>query len=229
MPGGLASWLGDDEAASKTKLPRRPRPQGRGQVAPAAPVIDVDAASPNATAEGGGKTNRLRAPAAKGAWDPFSSKGTREDARQNAFALLRKGAAAAKPPATSTASTPSPPAWREGSRPRASSWDPFGAPLADGKENRGNAFSKLLAAPASQQHSTQRRASSGGPGKKTKLNSSGGGGGSPEADAVTRFCECPICGKRVSCVVGHVCMRLYQAGEASFFRVHVNPHACSVD
>eukprot|EP00752_Nemacystus_decipiens_P009570 g8550.t1 len=34
--------------------------------------------------------------------------------------------------------------------------------------------------------------------KKTKLNnSSGGGGGSPEADALTRFCECPICGKRV--------------------------------
>ena len=200
MPGGLASWLGDDERTINAKLPRRPRVPSR---AAAAPVIDVDAASPGATAAGGGKTNLPRAPAGSEAWDPFSSKGTREDASQskNAFALLRKGAAAAKQPATSTASTPSPPAWREGSRPPASSWDPFGAPLADGKENRGNAFSRLLAAPASQQHqSAQRRNSSGGPGKKAKLNnnsSSGGGGGSPEADAVTRFCECPVCGERV--------------------------------
>eukprot|EP00903_Cladosiphon_okamuranus_P009192 g8779.t1 len=194
MPGGLASWLGDDECA-KAKLPKRPRLPSR---AAAAPVIDVDATSPGTTAAGGGKTNRLRAPAGKGAWDPFSSKGKREDASQDAFALMRKGAAAAKPPAASTASASSPPAWREGSRPPASSWDPFGPPCADGKENRGNAFSKLLAAPASQQHGPHGKSSFGGSVKKTKLNNgSGGGGGSSEADAVTRFCECPVCGKRV--------------------------------
>lgn len=206
MPGGLASWLGDDEVAIKAKLPRRPRPPPSR----AAPVIDVDAAPPAVTAEGGGggKTNRLQAPTEKEAWDPFSSKGTREDASQNAFALLRKGAAARHPTAaTSSASTPSPPAWREGSRPPASSWDPFGASAADEKENRGNAFSKLLAAPTSQQQhsssSTQKgRSSFGAPGKKAKLSS--GGGGSPEAGAVTRFCECPVCGKRVRFDVGNL-------------------------
>lgn len=200
MPGGLASWLGDNEGATKAKLPKRPRLLSR---AAGAPVIDVDAASPGATTPGGGKTNRLRAPAEKGAWDPFSSKGTLQDASQDAFALLRKGkgAAASKPAAASIASTPSPPGLCEGSRPPASFWDPFGATVADGKENRGNAFSKLLAAPASsQQHAAQRRSSSGGSGKKAKPNNSSGGGGvgSPEADAVTRFCECPVCGKRVS-------------------------------
>lgn len=199
MPGGIASWLDDDEAAKKinAKLPRLPRVPS---TCAAAPVIDVDAASPDSTAAGVGKTNHLQVPAEKEAWDPFSSNGTCEDTNQNAFALLRKGAAAAKQPATtSTGSTPSPSAWREGSKPPASSWDPFGASSADEKENRGNAFSKLLAAPTSQQHSAQKgRSSFGGPGKRTKLNSSSsGGGGSPDADAVTRFCECPVCGKRV--------------------------------
>lgn len=200
MLGGLASWLDDDEAAIKAKLPTR-----SSRAAAATPVIDVDAASPDATAAGGGKINRVQAPAEKGVWDPFASKVTCEDASQNAFALLRKGAAAAKQPATPTASTPSPPAWREGRGPPASSWDPFGASLADGKENRGNAFSKLLAAPTSQQqHSSLQkgRSSCGGPRKKTRLNSSSGGG-SPEADAVTRFCECPVCGKRVRLCVEH--------------------------
>lgn len=194
MPGGLASWLDDDKAAIKAKLPK----PSRG--AAAAGVIDVDAASPDATAEGGGKTNCLQAPAEQKAWDPFSAKGACEDASQNAFALLRKGAAAAAP-ATPTASAPSPTAWREGSRPPASYWDPFEEPLAaDGKENRGNAFSKLLAAPTSQQQSSMHkgRSSAGGPGKRTRLNNHGGG--SPEADAVTRFCECPVCGKRVRLV-----------------------------
>lgn len=236
MPSGLASWLDDDTTSRKCKLPptareapsKKRRSKSKAQLAS---DMDVDAASPDAAGASGGSNNLvrssagkrargesnnlLRASAGKPAWDPFSSNNhssssSRLDAREDAFARLRQGAAAAKQqPASSTnaASTPSPPTWRRDSPPSSSSsWDPFGS-TADGKENRGNAFSKLLAAP-SQQHSSQNGRSlfDGGSGKKTKLSASvpptplaaGVGGMASEAEAETRFCECPVCGKRVS-------------------------------
>lgn len=208
MPGGLASWLDDESTSRKSKLPPRTahfRSKSR-EASQLASAIDVDATSPDATSARGGRNNLLPASAGKPAWDPFSSSSARVNAREDAFARLRQGAAAAKQqPATSTtaASTPSPPSWRRESSPPSSTWDPF-AGTADGKENRGNAFSKLLATPC-QQHSSHkgRGLVGGGSGKRTKLSArtaavAGGlGGTASEAEAATRFCECPVCGKRV--------------------------------
>lgn len=204
MPGGkLASWLDDEPVpvVRKCKLPSDS--WGRDEHAV---VVDVDAASPDNTMAGGGKANRLHALAGKEAWDPFSSSTAKaREGAPDAFARLRQGAAAAA--VSTSASTPSPPAWREQAKPPpSSSWDPFGEAASEGKENRGNAFSKLLAATTSQQKGRAARdklhaapkGSLGGPGKKTKLSGGGGGGGSAsEVEAVTRFGECPVCGKRV--------------------------------
>lgn len=211
MPGGkLSSWLDDEPvpAVRKCKLPS----VSWGGRAEHAVVVDADATSPDNTMAGGGKANRLHALAEKEAWDPFSSSTSkaREDA-PDAFERLREGAAAAA--GSTSASTPPVPAWREPTKPPpSSSWDPFGAAASEGKENRGNAFSKLLAATPTQQkgraardklHTAPKR-SLGGPGKKTKLSGGGGGGSASEAEAVTRFCECPVCGKRVRFCVSYV-------------------------
>lgn len=212
MPGGLASWLDDKSNSRKSKLPSSAtaahdvhRERKASQVVS---VIDVDAASPDAAVARGEKASNtpLQASAGKPAWDPFSSNSARVDAREDAFARLRQGAAAAKQQPTTpttTASTPSPPTWRRESPPSSSSWDPF-ASTADGKENRENAFSKLLAAPCQQHSSHKGRSLVGGGGSSKRAKPSaptamaaGLGGTASEAGAVTRFCECPVCGKRV--------------------------------
>lgn len=243
MPGGLASWLDDESISRKSKLPSKATGGAhKSRASLLSSAIDVDAASPDATNAGGGRNN-LNLPqtsAEKPAWDPFSSNSSCVDAREDAFSRLRQGAAAAQQqPATSTtASTPSPPTWRE--PPSSSSWDPF-ASTADGKENRGNAFSKLLAAPGQQHSSHKGRSFVGGPGNRTKLNgiimAAPGGTGTEAEEAVTRFCECPVCGKRVRlgvcavfCVfagVKHVPLPVQKQGTEFVPSCHVHTDCCT--
>lgn len=216
MPGDLASWLDDESAPGKNK-PRVPllaaNPNGgdgvgsRRQVS----IIDVDGASPEAapSARGGKKADTsshsllgrdsMSRSAEKAAWDPFGPDSTC-GARDNAFARLRQGAAAGL--SAASASTPSPPASRDPAT--LSSWDPFACAGDDGKENR-NAFSKLFAA-ASQPGNHSKGKSGGGPGSAKRKrpgvavptsSTVGGGGAGAAAEAATRFCECPVCGKKV--------------------------------
>ncbi|CAM9328066.1 unnamed protein product, partial [Hapterophycus canaliculatus] len=216
MSGGLASWL-DDESSCEKHKPRVPlltaNPNGGVGSSTELSIIDVDGAPPEAApaAKGGTKSDvhshitlrkgSMSSSAEKPAWDPFGPDSTC-GARENAFARLRQGAAAGRS-AASSASTPSPPASRDPAA--SSSWDPFACAGEDGKENR-NAFSKLFA--AASQHGSQSKGKSGGGGPSSAKrkrptsrvaapNAARAGGVRGAAEAATRFCECPVCGKKV--------------------------------
>ncbi|CAM9308817.1 unnamed protein product, partial [Laminaria digitata] len=96
-----------------------------------------------------------------------------------------------------------------GSSPGSAPWDPF-ASSGEGKENGGdNAFSRLLASPGQGASGKGRSVlvkgqgarSSSSAGKRKRPVGSSPMGASTSAgmgeDAATRFCDCPVCGKRV--------------------------------
>ncbi|CAB1112882.1 unnamed protein product [Ectocarpus sp. CCAP 1310/34] len=160
-----------------------------------ASVSVVDEAAPSSTCVTRGQ-GPAPGSAEKEAWDPFGS-----DCREDAFARLLSAANRPAGSSTTTASTSQPAAG-----PASSSWDPF-ASTGDGKENRGNALSKLLASPSQPNGSSKGRSGPSSAKRKrpavgsTLLSAAAAGGaragGAGNAEALTRFCECPVCGKRV--------------------------------
>lgn len=218
MPGGLSSWLDDESSSSGKNTPRVPllaaNPNGRVGSRKEVSVIDVDGASPEPAPRAGGAKkpgssrqsslgkDSMSSSAEKTAWDPFSRDSTC-GGRENAFARLRQGAAAGL--SAASASTPSPPASRDPVA--SSSWDPFACAGDDGKENQ-NAFSKLFAAASQHGSHSKGRSGSGPASAKRKrpgvgvANASAIVGAGGAAEAATRFCECPVCGKKVR----HVCI-----------------------
>lgn len=197
MPGGLASWLDDTNGQ-----PHVPRRNDAGSADRRASVSVIDEAAPSTCSTGG--QGPVPDSAEKEPWDPFGS-----DCREDAFARLlsatNRPAAGSSTTATTTASTLSPPA-------ASSSWDPF-ASTGDGKENRGNALSKLLASPSQPNSGSKGRSGPSSAKRKRPavgstllLNAAAAGGaragGAGNAEAVTRFCECPVCGKRVRSCCG---------------------------
>ncbi|CAM9495520.1 unnamed protein product [Ectocarpus sp. 6 AP-2014] len=192
MPGGLASWLDDTNG--------QPHVRRRNDAFSAdrrTSVSVIDEAAPSSTSSAGGSQGPAPDSAEKEAWDPFES-----DCREDAFARLLSAANRPAGSSTTTASTSQPAA-----SPASSSWDPF-ASTGEGKENRGNALSKLLASPSQPNSSSKGRSGPSSAKRKrpvvgsTLLNATTAAGGSRaggagNAEAVTRFCECPVCGKRV--------------------------------
>ncbi|CAM9354004.1 unnamed protein product [Ectocarpus sp. 4 AP-2014] len=185
MPGGLASWL--DDTNGQPHVRRRNDTCSADRMASVS-VIDEVAPSSQGPAP---------CSAEKESWDPF-----RSDCHEDAFARLLSAANRPAASSTTTASTSQPAA-----APASSSWDPF-ASTGDGKENRGNALSKLLASPSQPNGSSKGRSGPSSAKRKrpavgsTLLNATaaaGGAraGGAGNAEAVTRFCECPVCGQRV--------------------------------
>ena len=213
MPGGLAEWLHDSSVvkrrddnkkreassnsakASSSPRTRIPRPRGQPSTesvasSPKNVVIDVDTGTPNAPACPESSLAVQNLPSKhppKVPWDPFG-RGT-VDTKDDAFARLLNGRSSAtktRPTQARVASsTPKPNT--------SSSWDPFAAD--DGKENRRtSAFSKLLS-PKRQACGTSTNSSGGGKRKRTIGSTSSA---DPKLAAATRFCECPVCGERVS-------------------------------
>lgn len=138
---------------------------------------------------------------AEALWDPFLVKqDMTTPSKPNAFARLLQGASSAtkQPSSTEDNAQPITPVSL------VSAWDPFAS--GDGKEN--NAFSKMLAATLFSSSSSTSRVKGGrssGAGKRKRPVGSLGLSGGAAADAnagvvaaTTRFCECPVCGKRVS-------------------------------
>lgn len=142
-------------------------------------------------------------------WDPFSnaddqrnpadtalgSADRRSSIDNNAFTrLLQGGTLSSSKPKADAATTPR----------RTDSWDPFSSkPDEEGKENsRGNAFLTMLAAQVGSNSGGGRSALAGksrvadmkNAGKRKRV---GGGLTGDTVGAATRFCECPVCGKRV--------------------------------
>ena len=176
------------------------------------PIIDVDAVTPCESAAGPGKTTRLvsssntsKAASSKAGsallWDPFASE-ERHAQQDDAFVRLLQGRPSSKLKGARSAGV-SPSLSNGGSS--GSTWDPF-ASIGEGKENGGdNAFSRLLASPGQGASGKGRgvlfkgaRSSAGK--RKRPAGSSPNGSSAPagtEEDAMTRFCDCPVCGKRV--------------------------------
>lgn len=245
MPGGLASWLDDENEANA--IDRRNRSNNRGNTdnpgatrAIPAPVqarpnrqplitmkevhaldvsiIDVDAETSNANAgekkevagsatpsdmRQRGETSRSTGHCSQDEprpWDPFASNPA-GDKRLDAFTRLLQG------PAVSTAAH-SHPCTRTGRTiDQSITWDPFPDLADDGKENGDNAFSILLASPSP----GAGKGRGGAPGKGQRLSTgkkrkrpvgSSPSNGAVGTGAATRFCECPVCGKRVSLISG---------------------------
>lgn len=186
------------------------------------PIIDVDAVTPCATAVGPGKTTSLASSSssstpkraatlpAKAPWDPFASE-ERHAPQDDAFARLLQGRPSSKLKAARSAGVS--PSLSTGSSPGSAPWDPF-ASSGEGKENGGdNAFSRLLASPGQGASGKGRSVlvkgqgarSSSSAGKRKRPVGSSPMGASTSAgmgeDAVTRFCDCPVCGKRVRFLV----------------------------
>ncbi|CAN0496400.1 unnamed protein product [Ectocarpus sp. 12 AP-2014] len=191
MPGGLASWL--DDSNGQPHVRRRDDACSADRMAS---VSVIDEAAPSSTSSTRGQ-GPVPGSAEREAWDPFGS-----DCREDAFTRLLSAATRPAGSSTTPASTSQPAA-----APASSSWDPF-ASTGDGKENRGNALSKLLASPSQPNGSSKGKSGPSSAKRKrpavgsTLLNATtaaGGAraGGAENAEAVTRFCECPVCGKRV--------------------------------
>lgn len=199
-------------AAPPSTPTTRQRVTSTATASPSFPIIDVDAVTPCASAVGLGQTTPLAssrntsALPSQAPWDPFASEEHHAE-QDDAFSRLLQGRPSAKPkgarsagvyPSLSTASSPG------------STWDPF-ASSGQGKENGGdNAFSRLLASPGQGASGKGRgvllKGARSSAGKRKRpvgsLHSSGPSTSSgAEEDAVTRFCECPVCGKRVRFLV----------------------------
>lgn len=212
---------------NKARRPNLPANPNVGVARPAhlPPVIDVDretlpphaAAAPSGETKGGPSrrsTEKCAMPdsAEKNAWDPFGQGKSRTagGARENALTRLRQAAAGRSSAAAASTATRTPSPLTPRGLAASSSWDPFACDSDGGKENR-NAFSKLFAAAGQHQGNSSQGRSSGPAGMKRKRptssflhngnNSSAtavaAGGSGRGTDAVTRFCECPVCGKKV--------------------------------
>lgn len=158
-------------------------------------------------------------------WDPFHCGDGRENAF--ARLLSSSSSSSSKPRTTQrTPDTQAPSTPISKLRETSSPWKPF-ASGGDNKENRGreNAFSKMLAGTMCQQRFTSGTTRSTGKGssvfgkpvrslsdsvngKRKRPRPAGpsvlkgpvpgaGAGARTKAGATTRFCECPVCGKRV--------------------------------
>lgn len=241
MPGGLAAWLNDDTSpkhrkkgstnngASASRLTPRalPRPIRKPLAAAAAAAealhspsgtsaIDVDAAVPDVatrlekTAAFPRTSTGTTARAKMSSGHPLSCSDTCNNTSADSGLprrLLKRVASSSKVIGI-TQGRDSPPTPEP-----ASSWDPFES--GDGKENSTNAFSMLLA---------PRKAGGGGFGARSALavgKRKRPVGWSPHraaamaeaAGAATSFCECPVCGKRVSVYV-HACVCFISLGPA---------------
>lgn len=230
MPGGLASWLDDDNktnsinkcnsnsrsnrgntatnALNTRALPAsaqaRPNRQPLTTEKEARPheisIIDVDTDNSSSNDEENSgvlsssatpsdtKQNKPRP------WNPFAGNSAGDDKRPDAFARLRQGpalsAAAHSPPSTPARKTID----------QRMAWDPFPDSGGDGKENRENAFSRMLAS-GSSSGKGQHGPSGGKKRKRPVAGSWSSNNGDVKAGvAAARFCECPVCGKTVSLI-----------------------------
>lgn len=204
MPSGLTLWLDGDSSVvkpvdnTKSKEPllntakasnatKHGLPgMGNDPVSDLTPcskqiaIIDLDIENSDEQACSQGTPGPQKKP-----WDPFANDAAGK--RDGAFArLLNRDSSASKTKAAQKRGSSS------AQKPSAlSSWDPFA--VEKGKECHGNnAFSKLL--------SSKQGASSGGRKRKRSPTSP-----SSKPASSTRFCECPVCGERVSPRITRYC------------------------
>lgn len=253
MPGGLASWLDNENEANainkcninssnnrgnaenpratraipaplQAQPNRQPLTTMKGAHALEIAIIDVDAEKSNANdrekngvrvvgsatasdTRKRGETSTCTAPCAQDEprpWDPFASNSA-GDTRSDAFARLLQGSALS---AAVHLSPSTPPGRTPPGRTidQSMTWDPFPDLASDGKENGHNAFSILLPSPSSGAGNGRggvpgkvQRPSTGK--KRKRPAGSSPSNGAAGAGAATRFCECPVCGKRVSLIL----------------------------
>ncbi|CAM9482266.1 unnamed protein product [Choristocarpus tenellus] len=207
MPGGLVSWLGEPRSNGK-----RERDVGKERMmrtskadTGAGPGQVLKQKGMQAEEGGAGSDSSiLRDPHCiplntsgdkndeQEHWDPFDN----GEARLNVYSRLLEG----RRSTATTFHSPEPakqvpslsPSRKE--TPQQEAWDPFAD--APGKENRQDAFARLLAASSDRVKGGRKTPPSGGAShgaKKRRRPAQGAEGG----DSMTSFCSCPVCGKRV--------------------------------
>lgn len=207
------SWLQDDDAEERRNLKHNRNSSDDGEAPlplsplldckplassdthhPDDPIVHVDNVKMNKSANALSK----RIPSPGEEWDPFATH-ARAGSRPDAFARLLQGASS-KSTTTPSRNTRDPGVHGYSRSPTApsSSWDPFTPHNAS--SNKENAFSRMLSSPGA--GSNKSRAS---PGKGARIGGKrkrpvGSSSSVPTSMEATRFCPCPVCGKRVSLV-----------------------------